>query len=78
MPLVYSLQGVSATENGTAAKLLFDKHLLVDTYVVLTLALAFVWNMLLFRDTYVALEAAFGLLHYGAAGVALTYLFRKS
>jgi len=25
------------------------------TYVVLTFALAFVWNMLLFRDTYVAL-----------------------
>lgn len=122
------------------------------TYVVLTFALAFVWNMLLFRDTYVALgahsmraepimplglaailieafvlsllfskvfdgslkqglflalavgafsitygalvvpakflidpvptyvalEASFGLLHYGAAGVALTYLFRKN
>ena len=28
--------------------------------------------------TYVALETGFGLLHYGAAGVALTYLFRKS
>ncbi len=122
------------------------------TYIVLTFALAFVWNMVLFRDTYVALgaqsmrdepimplglaailieavvlallfskvfngslkqglflalavgafsitygalvvpakflidpvpsyvalEAGFGLLHYGAAGVGLAYVFRKS